>query len=557
MRLSLAIAAAVLCLVAGASLAADKAPAYRNSAEGWNTATGIVIVQPDSSFVSAASPLPVICTSGCSGSGGSGGDASAANQVIQTTALATINATLGAPLQEGGSVTVTGPVSVAGAFYQATQPISGTVGVSGSVAVTGTFFQATQPVSIATAPALVASSAVIGHVIVDTAPTTAVTIASLPSGAVTNAGTFAVQVTSAPTTAVTGTFFQATQPVSGTVTANAGTNLNTSALSLDATTATTNTDLGPPGATACATDNGSCSLNALAQRANQRLTTINTTLGSPIQATGGTVGLVAGSAVIGHVINDASSAVIGHVVADSGSTTAVTQATAANLNAAVVGTGTAGSAAGGILTVQGMASMTKLLVTPDSVALPANQSVNVAQVNGVTALMGNGATGTGSPRVTIASDNTAFTVNAAQSGTWTAQIGNTPNTTAILANPNQLHPSGATMESCSSGNVAAGTTACTLATAVGKTTFIAGFNMSASGATSGLAVNCTLTGTITGTMTFIFTYPTGATVGAVPLTQTFSPPLPASATNTTIVASCPSGGSGAAHAAMNAWGYQE
>jgi hypothetical protein len=52
----------------------------------------------------------------------------------------------------------------------------------------------------------------------------------------------------------------------------------------------------------------------------------------------------------------------------------------------------------------------KLLVTPDSVALPANQSVNVAQVNGVATLMGNGATGTGSQRVTIASDNTPFKV---------------------------------------------------------------------------------------------------------------------------------------------------
>jgi hypothetical protein len=38
----------------------------------------------------------------------------------------------------------------------------------------------------------------------------------------------------------------------------------------------------------------------------------------------------------------------------------------------------------------------------------------VAQINGVTPLMGNGVTGTGSQRVTIASDNTAFTVNAAQ-----------------------------------------------------------------------------------------------------------------------------------------------
>lgn len=46
----------------------------------------------------------------------------------------------------------------------------------------------------------------------------------------------------------------------------------------------------------------------------------------------------------------------------------------------------------------------KLLVTPDSVALPANQSVNVAQINAVTPLMGAGATGTGSQRVTLATD---------------------------------------------------------------------------------------------------------------------------------------------------------
>jgi hypothetical protein len=45
-------------------------------------------------------------------------------------------------------------------------------------------------------------------------------------------------------------------------------------------------------------------------------------------------------------------------------------------------------------------------------SLTANQSVNVAQINGVTPLMGNGVTGTGSQRVTIASDNTAFAVNA-------------------------------------------------------------------------------------------------------------------------------------------------
>lgn len=61
----------------------------------------------------------------------------------------------------------------------------------------------------------------------------------------------------------------------------------------------------------------------------------------------------------------------------------------------------------------------KLLVTPDSVALPANQSVNVAQINGVTTTMGNGASGTGVQRVTIANDSSgiiALTTSAAQIG---------------------------------------------------------------------------------------------------------------------------------------------
>jgi hypothetical protein len=94
------------------------------------------------------------------------------------------------------------------------------------------------------------------------------------------------------------------QASGGSVTANAGTNLNTSALALDTTVGTTNTDIGPPGATACATDNGSCSLNALLQRIAQRATSILTALGTPMQQTGGTVGLVAGSAVVGHIIDD-------------------------------------------------------------------------------------------------------------------------------------------------------------------------------------------------------------------------------------------------------------
>lgn len=56
-------------------------------------------------------------------------------------------------------------------------------------------------------------------------------------------------------------------------------------------------------------------------------------------------------------------------------------------------------------------------------ALAANQSVNISQINAVTPLMGNGVTGTGSPRVTIASDNTAFGVNATLSAETTKVIG--------------------------------------------------------------------------------------------------------------------------------------
>src|SRR5262249_47486666 len=70
--------------------------------------------------------------------------------------------------------------------------------------------------------------------------------------------------------------------------------------------------------------------------------------------------------------------------------------------------------------------------------------VAIVGVNGATALAGNGTTGTGALRVTVASDNTAFTVNAAESGTWTVQPGNTANTTPWLTTPTAGTTGGAT-----------------------------------------------------------------------------------------------------------------
>ena len=52
---------------------------------------------------------------------------------------------------------------------------------------------------------------------------------------------------------------------------------------------------------------------------------------------------------------------------------------------------------------------------------------NVKTINNVTPLMGNGVTGTGSQRVTIASDNTAFAVNATLSAETTKVIGTVRN----------------------------------------------------------------------------------------------------------------------------------
>lgn len=113
----------------------------------------------------------------------------------------------------------------------------------------------------------------------------------------------------------TGGIFPATQSGAWSVTANAGTNLNTSLLALEsggnlATTATntgtTNTDIGPPGATACATDTGSCSINALSQRLAQRLTSIVTALGSPFQA-GGSIGNTAFTATSSGAVTNPTS----------------------------------------------------------------------------------------------------------------------------------------------------------------------------------------------------------------------------------------------------------
>lgn len=72
--------------------------------------------------------------------------------------------------------------------------------------------------------------------------------------------------------------------------------------------------------------------------------------------------------------------------------------------------GTAGSASSDVLSVQGIASMTPL-------------KIDLSQVAGTTTSTGNGVAGAGVQRVTVASDNTAFPVNATLGAETTKIIG--------------------------------------------------------------------------------------------------------------------------------------
>lgn len=118
------------------------------------------------------------------------------------------------------------------------------------------------------------------------------------------------------------------------------------------------------------------------------------------------------------------------------------------------------------------------------------------------------------------------------------------------------YPMGSTPLHASSGNVANAAAVATLAATAGQTTYITGFEVTAAGATAGLAVNVTLAGCLNGTQTFTFAAPIGALVVATPLSINFSNPIPASAPNTTIVLTLPALGLGNTNAAVVAHGFR-
>lgn len=247
----------------------------------------------------------------------------------------------------------------------------------------------------------------------------------------------------------------------------------------DATVGTTNTNLGAPGATACATDTGSCSLNALAQRIAQRLTTLNTTLGSPFQAGASPGALVAGTAIIGKVGIDQTT---------DGTTNKVYS--------------------------------------------------NLSQIGGNAVATGNGVTGTGSSRVTIASDNTPFPIKIDQT---------TPGTTnAVSADVAKV---AGTTTAVNTGNASAGTQRVVLATDQPAVTTnpapTTGMGCTLSGTVSTAGTNSASAKGSAGTLCGGVIINTTATLGYLRLYNSSSAPTCSSATGFVLSIPIPASTSGA------------
>lgn len=125
----------------------------------------------------------------------------------------------------------------------------------------------------------------------------------------------------------------------------------------------------------------------------------------------------------------------------------------------------------------------------------------------------------------------------------------------VSGNPTSLSPNQTFASASATGANSA--IAPALPAVAGKTNYIMGFNVTADGSTTATAGTVTLTGLLGGTLSFAFSWPTGAAIGAVPLTVQFPFPIPASAANTAITLNVPAGGAGNTITAANLYGFNQ
>lgn len=294
--------------------------------------------------------------------------------------------------------------------------------------------------------------------------------------------------------------------------------------------------------------------------------------------------------------------VIGHVIVDSGVITTVTTVTTCSTVTSVTGL-TGGNTAHDAAA----ASIKPILIGGyASAAVPTDVSADGDATDiwflrsgavctqptygGVLAVAGNGASGTGVQRVTIANDSTgiiSLTTGSAVIGSLTTSGGGTagaagtagtksdllgavftawgslPAATTTQQVGLQADPSGTLKvaacplgvpiyTSVDSGGAAAANG--TLVIPAAKMGFLDGFDIDGSGATAGSAIAVTITGLLGGTLTYRIGVPAGATV-PISYSKRFSPPLQASAVNTNIVVNVPSFGTGNLASSNNVYGH--
>lgn len=215
--------------------------------------------------------------------------------------------------------------------------------------------------------------------------------------------------------------------------------------------------------------------------------------------------------------------------------------------------GTAGTASTDVISVQGIASMTKLLVTPDSVALPANQSVNVNQLAGTTTDTNSGTKSAGTLRVVLATDQPQLTnkllvtpdansaVNLAQAAGNTLLVGNgvtgTGSPRVTIASDNSSNTNPFLVQGGGDGTKATYSAAATQIAAAASATDI--FTIFGSGTKTVRIVSLTVTGvqTTSGVNTVIMGVRSTANSGGTGTAQTNVPHDSASAAGTAVVTS--------------------
>lgn len=150
-----------LALENGGNLAAIKTDVDKIPSQGQALAAASMPVVLPAAQVTTLTPPAAIT-----------GFATSANQTTANSSLSSIDGKITA-VNTGSVTVVSAPTTaVTGTFWQTTQPVS--LATAPTTPVTGTFWQSTQPVSLAAnTPTLQASTAVIGHVIVDSGAITA------------------------------------------------------------------------------------------------------------------------------------------------------------------------------------------------------------------------------------------------------------------------------------------------------------------------------------------------------------------------------------------------